>query len=186
MSQQKRQQGAAAAVAQKPRAVSATHCDTMYPASFGVTQRGSASKGKGIAAACAVEKERETATKHSVATRRSAPPQRVFKEKEGVLRNKHGAVGGCCVHAVRICLFCFGFSLGRLRRLAHRAPLRQRQPAHGQPGGDGRGQSFRVQHGRGRSLALRRRGKAFSHGTDAGGGPHLDGQEAPGEGKAFA
>ena len=33
-------------------------CDTMYLASFGVTRRGSASKGKGIAAACAVEKER--------------------------------------------------------------------------------------------------------------------------------
>ena len=48
------QPGAAAAVAQKPRAVSAPHCDTMYPASFGVTRRGSASTGKGIAAACAV------------------------------------------------------------------------------------------------------------------------------------
>ena len=72
----------ATAVAQKPRAVSAPHCDTVYPASFGVTRRGSASKGKGIAAACAVEKERERAIKHKRcnAARRPAP-KRVLSKK---------------------------------------------------------------------------------------------------------
>ena len=33
----------------------------MYPASFGVTRRGSASKGKGVAAACAVERDSDQA-----------------------------------------------------------------------------------------------------------------------------
>ena len=33
------------------------------------------------------------------------------------MRNIYGAVGGRCVYAVRDCLFCFGFSLGRRRRL---------------------------------------------------------------------
>ena len=70
----KRQQGAAAAVAQKPRAVSAPNCDTMYPAGFGVKRRGSAPKGKGIAAACAVEKERE---------RKRLRPKRVQRKKTG-------------------------------------------------------------------------------------------------------
>ena len=57
--QRKRQQGVAAAVAQKPRAVSAPHCSTMYPASFGVTRRGSAPKGRRIAEVCAVKRKKE-------------------------------------------------------------------------------------------------------------------------------
>ena len=75
------QQGAAEAVAQKPRAVSAPHCDTMNPASFGVTRRGSASKGKGIAAACAVEKERERATKHKLQRGAAPRPEGSSKQK---------------------------------------------------------------------------------------------------------
>ena len=72
----------ATAVAQKPRAVSAPHCDTMYPASFGVTRRGSASKGKGIAAACAVEKERDS-DQAQMSQRGAAPrPKESSKQKK--------------------------------------------------------------------------------------------------------
>ena len=74
-------QGSAAAVAQKPRAVGAPHCDTMYPGSFGVTRRGSAPISKGIAAACAVEKERES-DQAQVATRHGALPRREFEAKK--------------------------------------------------------------------------------------------------------
>ena len=60
--------------------VSAHHCDTMYLASFGVTRRGSESKGKGITAACAVEKEKEReADKHK---RCNASPWRPAPEFE--------------------------------------------------------------------------------------------------------
>jgi hypothetical protein len=83
MSQAPTETPAAAAAAQKPRAVSAHHCDTIYPAGFGVTRRGSASKGKGIAAACAIEKERERGTSINVATRRlGAPPQNSKQKRE--------------------------------------------------------------------------------------------------------
>ena len=82
----------------------------MYPASFGVTRRGSASKGKVIAAACAVEKERECPSTN-VTTRRGAPPRREFEAKKEDMRNKHGAVGGRCVHAMRISLFFASNSL---------------------------------------------------------------------------
>ena len=81
----KRQQGVAAAVAQKPRAASAHHCDTIYPASLGVTRRGSASKGKCIAAACAVEKERDAA-------RRPAPKR--VQSKKGKLEKKMALLAG--------------------------------------------------------------------------------------------
>ena len=74
-------QGSAAAVAQKPRAVSAPHCDTMYPASFGVTRRGSVSKGKGIAAACAVEKERESDQAQTLQRGAAPRPKESSKQK---------------------------------------------------------------------------------------------------------
>ena len=45
-------------------------------------------------------------------------------------------------------------------------------------------EDLRVRNGRGRSLSLGRRGKAFSYGTGAGGGSHLADQEA--SGKVFA
>ena len=48
------------------------------------------------------------------------------------------------------------------------------------------GKGFRVRHGRGKSLALGRRGKAFSYDAGAGGGSHLVDQKASGAGKAFA
>ena len=43
--QRKRQQGVAAAAAQKPREASAPHCGMMYPESSEVMRRGNASKG---------------------------------------------------------------------------------------------------------------------------------------------
>ena len=48
------------------------------------------------------------------------------------------------------------------------------------------GQGFRARHGRGKSLALGRRGMTFSYDAGAGGGSHLADQEASGAGKAFA
>ena len=44
----------------------------------------------------------------------------------------------------------------------------------------------RARHGRGKSLALGRRGKTFSYDAGAGGGSHLADQEASDAGKAFA
>ena len=71
---------------------------------------GRASKGKGIAGACAVEKAQTL-------QQGGAPPPKKFEAKKGDLRNKYGVVGGRFVHAVRVSLFCFEFSLVRLRRL---------------------------------------------------------------------
>jgi hypothetical protein len=47
-----------------------------------VTRRGSASKGKGIDAACAVEKERKRGTSINVAMRRLGAPPQNSKQKE--------------------------------------------------------------------------------------------------------
>jgi len=56
----------------------------MNPASFGVTRRGSASKGKGIAAACAVEKERDSDQAQRCNAARRPAPKRVQRKKGGL------------------------------------------------------------------------------------------------------
>ena len=105
-------------MAQKPRAVSAPHCDTIHLARLGVTRRGSALKVRGIAAACAVEKKREReidqAKTLNAAPWRPAPKIIWCKKRDS--RKKHGAVCGHCVNAVRVSLFSFEFFLGWLRR----------------------------------------------------------------------
>ena len=77
-------------------------CDMMHPASFGATRRGSASKGKGIATAYTVEKEIEGPSTNVATRRLGAPPQREFGAQKSNLSNKHGAVGGRCVHVGKI------------------------------------------------------------------------------------
>ena len=96
------------------------------------------------------------------------------------------------MHAVRVCLFCFVFSLGRRRRLgaplqreleakkrdAHRAPLRQRQLKHGQQVATGAGKAFPHGTGAGDSLRMAYQeatsaDKAFAHRTGAGSRSHL-------------
>jgi len=71
-------------VAQKPRAASAHHCGTIYPASFGVTRCGSASKGKGIAAACAVEKERDSDQAQTLQRGAAPRPKESSKQKREI------------------------------------------------------------------------------------------------------
>ena len=58
--------------------------------------------------------------------------------------------------------------------------------AHGTGAGGSLRMAYQKRHGRGRSLALGRRGKTLSYDAGAGGGPHLADQVASGAGKTFA